>query len=108
MSGKYARGLLANRPELVHLDRANDQSGVNQARLKGLSYAYTAIWWYAQYPNHYGGDGSFGTVEMGKLLMDEEVKQLAEMIKSVKADQTVIELQNKFYKDAENPLETEQ
>lgn len=100
--------MLANRPELVHLDRANVQSGVNQARLKGLSYAYTAIWWYAQYSNHYAGDGSFGTLEMGKLLMDEEVRQLAEMIKSVKADQTVIELQNKFYKDTENPLGTEQ
>jgi creatinine amidohydrolase len=76
--------------------------------LNSLSYAYTAIWWYAQFPNHYAGDGSYGTVEMGKLIMENEVDQLVKMIRSVKADQQTIELQRQFYKDSKNPLETEQ
>ncbi len=100
--------MLAHRPDLVHIDRANDQSGKDLQRLTSLDYAYTAIWWYAQFPNHYAGDGSFGTVEMGALMMDNEVDQLAKMIKSVKADQLTIELQNQFYEDAKHPLKTEQ
>ena len=100
--------MLANRPDLVKLDRANSQSGKDQQRLESLSYAYTAIWWYAQFPNHYAGDGSFGTEEMGKLILENEVDQLVEMIRSVKADQKTIELQKQFYKDSKTPLETEQ
>ncbi len=58
--------MLAVRPDLVQLDKANEQSGKDQERLNSLAYAYTAIWWYAQYPNHYAGDGSYGNLEMGK------------------------------------------
>ncbi len=100
--------MLAHRPELVKLEKANSQSGKDQNRLNSLSYAYTAIWWYAKYPNHYAGDGSYGNVEMGKLILENRVDQLAEMIKSVKADQKTIELQNQFYKDSKYPLNTEQ
>ena len=100
--------MLSHRPDLVHLDEANDQSGKDQDRLSSLSNAYTAIWWYAKYPNHYAGDGSFGTVEMGNLIMDNEVDQLVKMIRSVKADQKTLELQEMFYKDAANPIKTEQ
>jgi creatinine amidohydrolase len=100
--------MLTHRPDLVHLDRANDQSGDDLGRLNNLLYAYTAIWWYARYPNHYAGDGSYGTIELGNLIMDQAVSQLVEMIRSVKADQTVIELQNKFYEDTKNPLNTKQ
>lgn len=100
--------MLANRPDLVHMDKANSQSGNNLKRLDSLSNAYTAIWWYAQYPNHYAGDGSYGTVEMGNLILDNEVNLLQEMIRSVKADQKSIELLKQFYKDSKNPLKTEQ
>jgi len=100
--------MLVTRPDLVHIDRANNQSGDDLDRLNKLLYAYTAIWWYAKYPNHYAGDGSYGNVELGKLYLDSEVSQLVEMIRSVKADQTVIELQNQFYNDAKNPLNTKQ
>jgi len=101
--------MLSHRPDLVHLDRANSQSGKDQQRLNSLSsFAYTAIWWYAQFPNHYAGDGSYGTVEMGNLIMENEVEQLVEMIRSVKADQMTIELQRQFYKDSKNPLKTGQ
>ncbi len=100
--------MLANRPDLVKLDMANSQSGEDQQRLESISYAYTAIWWYAKFPNHYAGDGSYGTEEMGKLILENQVDQLVEMIRSVKADQKTLELQRQFYLDAKNPLETEQ
>jgi creatinine amidohydrolase len=100
--------MLAHRPDLVHLDRANSQSGKDQQRLASLSFAYTAIWWYAQFPNHYAGDGSYGTVEMGNLIIENKVDQLVEMIRSVKTDQKTIELQKQFYKDSKNPIKTEQ
>ena len=100
--------MLATSPALVQLDKANEQSGKNQERLNALSHAYTAIWWYAQYPNHYAGDGSYGKPEMGKLIMENEVDQLVEMIKSVKADQQTIKLQNQFYEDARHPINTKQ
>ncbi len=101
--------MLSHRPDLVHLERANSQSGKDLQRLHSLSSsAYTAIWWYAQFPNHYAGDGSFGNAEMGKLIMENEVGQLVEMIRSVKADRMTLELQKQFYEDSKNPLETGQ
>ncbi len=100
--------MLAHRPDLVHLDKANSQSGKDQQRLESLSFAYTAIWWYAQFPNHYAGDGSYGTAEMGKLIMENKVGQLVEMIRSVKSDRKTLELQRQFYEDSKDPLKTDQ
>jgi creatinine amidohydrolase len=76
--------------------------------MKELQYVYTGIWWYASYPNHYGGDGSKSTAQAGELLINETVRQLVEMIKQVKADKVVPELQNQFFKEAENPVKTKQ
>jgi len=100
--------MAAAQPKLVHPERAGQQSGVNQERMKELEYIYTGIWWYASYPNHYGGDGSKSTAQAGELMINETVNQLVKMIKQVKADKTVPELQNQFFKEAENPLKTKQ
>jgi creatinine amidohydrolase len=99
--------MLSHRPDLVHLERAASQSGEDLNRLN-LPYTYTGIWWYAKYPNHYAGDGSYASKELGNLLLDSEAEQLATMIKSVKADKTVLELQNEFYEKSKNPIETKQ
>ena len=100
--------MLANRPELVHLDRAKDQSGADQKRLTELPDFYTGIWWYASFPNHYAGDGSPATRELGELLVENEVKQLVKAIQEVKKDKAVLELQKRFFDEAENPLKTQQ
>jgi creatinine amidohydrolase len=99
--------MLANKPDLVHIERAASQSGADLNRLN-LPYTYTGIWWYAKYPNHYAGDGSYASKELGNLILDSEAEQLAVMIKSVKADKTVLELQNEFYEKSKNPLGTKQ
>ncbi len=97
-----------SRPDLVHMDRAKEQSGKDLARLKHIPYKYTGIFWYAQYPNHYAGDGSYAKAELGELLIDSEAKQLVELIKVLKKDDTILELQNRFYKESKDPLKTKQ
>lgn len=100
--------MMAVQPTLVHQDRAGLQSGKDLERMKNLPFVYTGIWWYASYPNHYGGDGSKSNAEAGKLYINETVGQLVEMIKAVKADTIVPSLQNLFFDQSENPLKTKQ
>ena len=100
--------MLANRPELVHLERAKDQSGADQKRLTELPDFYTGIWWYASFPNHYAGDGSPASRELGEVLIQSDVKQLVKAIQEVKKDTSVLELQRRFFDEAENPLKTPQ
>ncbi len=100
--------MLAAQPKLVLQDRAGQQSGVDQERMKELQYIYTGIWWYASYPNHYGGYGSKANAQAGELLINETVSQLVKMIQQVKADKIVPELQNQFFREAGNPLKTKQ
>lgn len=96
------------RPDLVKVDQAGTQSGKNQGRLAEIPFQYTGIWWYAQYPNHYAGDATKSSVELGKLITDSEADQLVQLIKKVKSSDKIEELQNQFYKESANPLNTKQ
>lgn len=100
--------MLFNRPDLVHMDRAREQSGADLDRQAGLKHAYTGIWWYARQPNHYRGDGSFGNKEMGKIIAEIETRLLVEMIASVKKDTVTAGLQKQFFEGSANPLATKQ
>ncbi len=95
-------------PSLVHAGRAGMQSGVDQERMKHLSNVYSGIWWYAQYPNHYSGDGTKASAEAGKLILDQVVGQFVETIRAIKKDEAVPELQNRFFNESQNPLKTKQ
>jgi len=98
----------AIQPELVHLDRADQQSGIDQERLKNLQNVYTGIWWYAKFPNHYGGIGTKANSKAGELLINSTVSQLVKMIQAVKKDEVVPALQKEFFDKSENPLKTKQ
>ena len=98
--------MMIARPDLVHLDRANNESGADQARLKLPDELYTAIWWYARFPNHYAGDGSAATRERGQFEMNAWEDEIVEAIRAVKADQTSLQLQNEFFEKAKHPLDT--
>lgn len=100
--------MMIARPDLVHTDRANSQSGADQARLHLPDNLYTAIWWYARFPNHYSGEGSAATHELGQYKMDNWIKAIVESIKAVKADSTSLKLQNEFFEKAKHPLDTKQ
>ncbi len=99
--------MLAHHPELVRMDKIGLQSGENQNRLTGVQ-GNTGIWWYSRYPNHYAGDASTSNKEYGKLLVDDDVEQIARFLKQVKENESIIKLQDQFYKDAENPMNTKQ
>jgi len=95
-------------PEFVHLDRAGQQSGIDQDRLKHLTNVYTGIWWYAKYPNHYSGDGTKANAQAGELLIKSTVDQLVKMIQAVKKDEVTPALQKQFFDESEKPLKTKQ
>ncbi|WP_436414729.1 creatininase family protein [Petrimonas sp.] len=94
--------------DLVHPEKAGQQSGVDLDRLKNLPNVYSGIWWYARYPNHYSGDGSKANAQAGELILNSVVDQFVKGIQNIKADKNVPELQNQFFKEAENPLDTKQ
>ncbi len=94
MRGKSS--ILYLRPDLVEMDSAANESGVNQHRLK-IPNVYTAIWWYASYPNHYAGDGSKATRAEGELVNEHYISQLVEALKAVKADTKTLQLQKEYF-----------
>lgn len=93
---KETSELLYLRPELVKMDSATTESGANQKRL-AIPNVYTAIWWYANYPNHYAGEGGKATGTLGKLIVEHTVSQLAIALKAIKADNKTLELQKEFF-----------
>lgn len=93
------------KPELVKIDRADSETGMDLNKLS-LKNSYTGIWWYGKYPNHYAGDAKGASAEIGELSVNQKVLQLSEVIKSIKSDETTLDLQRKFYKESENPLNT--
>jgi len=99
---------LVTRPDLVHMDRANEESGADLHRLHLPGDVYTGIWWYARFPNHYSGDGSKATLALGEYDMKAWVADLVTAIRAVKADDESLKLQNEFYNEAEHPLDTPQ
>ena len=105
--GETSRTMVA-RPDLVHLDRAKDESGADQAREKLPDDLYTGIWWYARFPNHYSGDGSVASKELGEFDTKTMIADLVAAIKAVKADSEGLKLQKQFYEEATHPLDTKQ
>ena len=100
-----SRSMVA-RPDLVHLDRAKDESGADQARQKLPESLYTGIWWYARFPNHYAGDASVASKELGEFDTKLMVSDLVTAIRAVKADDQGLKLQEQFYEESTHPLDT--
>lgn len=88
--------LLYLRPDLVKMDSAGNESGANQNRLD-IPNVYTAIWWYADFPNHYAGEGGKASVELGRLVNEHYIESLVAALKAIKADTKTLELQNEFF-----------
>jgi creatinine amidohydrolase len=99
---------LATHPNLVHMDRAKNESGADQKRVHLPDSVYTGIWWYARFPNHYSGDGSTATKEQGEADVESWINTVVRAIKAIKADDQSLKLQNEFYQQSEHPLATAQ
>ena len=89
--------MLGLHPELVHLERVPEQPAQPLGRLDHLPATYNAIWWYADYPNHYAGDGSKATLAKGAKLVELAVDHLAQYIAAVKADTVIPALTLEFF-----------
>ncbi len=100
--------VLVSRPDLVHPDRATSQSGADQHRLNLPPSLYTAIWWYARFPNHYAGDASGANKALGEFDMKTWTDELVQALRAVKADSESLKLQQEFYQKAQHPLDTPQ
>ena len=100
--------VMVSRPDLVHLDRAADESGADQKRVNLPEDVYTGIWWYARFPNHYAGDGSAATLAYGQADMKAWVAAIVQALRAVKADNASLKLQQEFYQRSAHPLDTPQ
>lgn len=94
---REASEILYLRPELTKLDRSANESGENLKRLKLPNTLYTAIWWYASYPNHYAGKAAYASNELGKIVTENTVSSLIEAIKAVKNDTITMKIQKEYF-----------
>src|SRR5271170_4032992 len=76
--------MLAIRPDLVKMERANDEDSRDQKRLADMPNIWTATSWYARFPNHYAGVGAAASAEEGKVLLDHAIQSLVKVVREVK------------------------
>ena len=57
----------------------------------------TGVWWYADHPTHYRGDGSPATAEKGERLLAARARALARVIRMIKEDRETKRLQDEFF-----------
>jgi creatinine amidohydrolase len=100
--------MMISRPDLVHVDRAGQESGADQDRVKLPETVYTGIWWYAKFPDHYSGTGTTANRELGEADMKTWIGTITEAIRAVKADDASLKLQNEFFEKSKHPLDTKQ
>ncbi|HEY6376058.1 MAG TPA: creatininase family protein [Edaphobacter sp.] len=100
--------MMVVRPDLLHQDRAASESGADQHRQNLPEGVYTGIWWYARFPDHYAGDGSVASRELGEYQMKWWVDSVSKVIVAIKADDVSLKLQNEFYEKSTHPLDTPQ
>lgn len=92
--------ILAIHPELVKPETLPDNGeGKPLERLKPLRDQGTdmGIWWYADYPTHYSGDGRPATAGKGERWFTDRAQALAKVIRTVKADTETKRLQDEFF-----------
>ena len=100
--------VMASRPDLVHVERSSSQSGADQKRLDLPAGLFTAISWYARFPNHYAGDSSGATAARGEAMTKARATAIANAIRAVKSDVIGPRLQKEFFDAAKHPMGTKQ
>ena len=90
-------------PAFVDQEALNSESGLDQDRLSKMPFGYTGIWWFAKFPNHFASDVNTPNKRLGELVIDSEAGQVAELVRYLKKDNTIEQLQEEFFKKADNP-----
>ncbi len=94
--GQETSEILNSRPDTVRLEAAGEP-GLPLKRLKHLPPVYTAMQWYADYPDHYAGDGRKHDRKAGAMLMEMQAEKIAAIIKAVRLDTEVGRLTAEFH-----------
>jgi creatinine amidohydrolase len=92
--------ILAVRPELVSMESIPaDGEGMPLGRLNSLREqdTYVGIWWYADNPTHYCGDGRPANAQKGEAWFADRASSLAKAIRTIKADKDSKRLQDEFF-----------
>jgi creatinine amidohydrolase len=92
--------MLAIRPDLVARDQPRpDDEGMPLGRLQTLGDlgVYTGIWWYADHPTHYRGDGNPATADKGERLLTARAQALAKILRLIKQDTETHRLYAEFF-----------
>ncbi|MDR1663845.1 MAG: creatininase family protein [Clostridiales bacterium] len=76
------------RPDLVHMEDQNPAECADLHRLDEIKRRslFTGYNWYASFPNHFSGDPSKATPELGAMIFDALTESVAGHIRAVKAD----------------------
>jgi len=90
--------IMVIRPELVKLMADNPKEGVPQKGISSLKNIYNGIWWYAQQPHHYRGQGRLGSVAKGKIIVKKGVENLVKTIRMVKKDKLAPKFTKEFFR----------
>lgn len=87
--------LLYLQPELVRVNAIPAKPGkpLNRSKVPGIMMP---VYWMADYPEHYAGDARRATPEKGKILVENVVKNLVEIIRKVKADDVTLTLLREY------------
>jgi creatinine amidohydrolase len=97
---KETSAILAIRPDLVKSETMpTNGEGMPLERLKHLRDLNidVGVWWYADHPSHYRGDGIPATVEKGNFWLDARARGLAKSIRAIKDDTETKRLQDEFF-----------
>jgi creatinine amidohydrolase len=89
--------VMASRPDLAHPERSSSESGADLNRLELPEGVYTGIWWYAKFPNHYGGDSGGATAARGQASTSATAVRIANALRAIKRDETGLRLQKEFF-----------
>lgn len=92
--------ILAIHPELVKREvMPTEGEGMPLGRLQNLRDLNidVGVWWYADYPSHYCGDGIPATAEKGDFWLNTRAKGLAKSIRAIKDDTETRLLQDEFF-----------
>lgn len=89
--------MLANRPELVHMERLPEHGWEPLGRMKGLPGNISGLNFYADHPQHYGGDALPATAAKGERMFALFAQSLAAFIKLVKGDTVLPAIADEFF-----------
>ena len=96
------------RPELVHMDTQDPKEGASLDRLDNIEKhsLFTGFNWYAKYPAHFAGDPTGANPELGKMIFDMAVDNVAAAIKAIKEDNVSPQFIKEYVQYGNNPFST--